>query len=99
MSALFYVAKFGIAKIASIVSTLLGNFASCIPDCPFEQFIQFSDDMKIMHYLNYFVPFDNFLVILQGWIVYVIMYLCARLISGTLRDVPFIGSLLDTIFK
>ncbi len=99
MGVFSYILKFGLSKLACFVSSLLDNLMSIIPDCPFESFISFSDEMNIIGFLNYFIAFDNLIVILQSWLFFVMVYLAYRLLAGTLKDVPFIGGLVSIFLK
>lgn len=98
MNVFTYILKFGLAKLASFASSVLSSLLSVLPDCPFEDFIKFSDDMKIIGFLNYFIAFDNLIVILQSWLSFVMVYFAYRIISGTLYNVPIVGGIIRSVF-
>lgn len=99
MGVFSYILKYGLSKLACFVSSLLDSLMSVIPDCPFEKFISYSDEMDIIGFINYFIAFDSLVVILQSWLFFVMVYLAYRVLAGTVKDVPFVGSLATTLFK
>lgn len=54
--------------ILSICLTLL-------PQSPFAAFVSLTDEIPYLSYLNWFIPFDGMIAILEVWLQTVILYM------------------------
>lgn len=69
-----------------VVVNLLVALISLLPASPFLIYLKYADDISGLAYLNYFVPFDLFSVILESWIVAIGIYYAYRVAKKNIKS-------------
>lgn len=83
MDVIYTIFKF----VAESFSQAIYNiFSMILPKSPFESFISFSDLNAYMKYINYFLPVDAAISILQAWTVAVALWYLASLVVSVMKS-------------
>ena len=77
-----------IAAINTIMSIIFGGLASLFPQSPFSQMAAVSQGMALgIGWLNWLVPFGEFLVMMAAWIGVAVVVTAFRAASKVLGDI------------
>lgn len=53
---------------------LLSICITLLPQSPFQTFLNLTEDIPFLNYLNWFLPIDGILMVLQVWLQAVLVY-------------------------
>lgn len=56
-----------LTRVVQFINDSLMNILSLLPGSPFRGYLQFRDEYDILGMVNYFIPFDICLTILEAW--------------------------------
>lgn len=57
-----------LSGIVHFINELLLNLLSLLPGSPFATFIQFTDEYELLGFINWFIPFDFCVTIMEAWL-------------------------------
>lgn len=65
-----------LSGVVQFINQLLLNLLSLLPGSPFAAFIQFTDEYELLGFINFFIPFDFCVTIMEAWLPAIVsMYL------------------------
>ena len=69
-----------------LLSSLFTAVLNLLPDSPFQTLFDFQSQFDFLPYLNWFVPFDNALIITRVWASAVFAYYLYDTVSSVIRE-------------
>lgn len=61
-----------LSLVVDLVNSCVLNLLSLLPSSPFRVYMSFRDEWNLLGVINFFIPFDLCLVILEAWLTAVI---------------------------
>ncbi|WP_095176012.1 MULTISPECIES: hypothetical protein [Blautia] len=68
-----------------VVFNILTALINILPASPFLAYAKFAEGIDLLGYLNWFVPFDIFALMLESWIVCMGLYYSYRISKSSMK--------------
>lgn len=68
-----------------VILDLLTALINILPVSPFIAYAKYAEDIDLLGYLNWFVPFDIFSVMLESWVFCMGIYYIYRKSKSTIK--------------
>lgn len=69
--------------LASVLSIVVDFFCAILPTSPFNEYMHYFSEFEYLQYINYFLPIDTFVAIMETWLVCVALWYA----YGFLKDI------------
>lgn len=68
-----------------VVFDILTALINILPASPFIAYVKYAEGIELLGYLNWFVPFDIFAVMLESWIACMAIYYAYRMSRSSMK--------------
>lgn len=68
-----------------LITSILTAVMNILPDSPFQTLFDSGVELGFLPYLNWFVPFDNFLKVTRVWVSAILAYYTYDMVSSVIR--------------
>ena len=69
-----------------ILEKVVDFFVWLLPTSPFQTFIKYFSNFKYLPYINYFLPVDMFVAVLESYLTAVVLWYIVQFINGIISQ-------------